>query len=51
MTIKEARKILKSKAKKISDKEIIKDIEIATLFKDLFFNNLMKNDNKLVNYK
>lgn len=49
MTIEQARKLLGKEAKKISDKEILRDIEIATLFKDLLFSNLMQRQIKLAN--
>jgi hypothetical protein len=38
MTIKEARKILGKDAENISDEDIRRDIDMAVLFKDLFFN-------------
>ena len=43
MTIKEARRILGKEAIDVLDEDIEKDIEAATLFKDLFFNQLLKN--------
>lgn len=43
MTIGQARKILGDEAKTLTDKEVLSDIEMAELLKDLFFNNLVKN--------
>lgn len=37
MTVAKARKILGKMAKNMTDAEIEQDIEVATLFKDLFF--------------
>lgn len=43
LTIKKARQILGTDAKQVSDEELKCDIEAAILFKDLFFNNYIKN--------
>ncbi len=46
MTIKEARDLLKDEAVGVSDEEIEKEIETASLFKNIFF-NLQKEKNNL----
>lgn len=43
MTVEQARKVLAEEAKNLTDEEIMSDIEAAEYFKDLFFNNLIKN--------
>lgn len=43
MTLEQARKILGEEAINLTDEEIRSDIETAEYFKDLFFNNLIKN--------
>lgn len=45
-TILEARKILGKLAKNLSDEEIQKDIDSATLLKDLFFEKIL-HDRKM----
>lgn len=45
-SIKKARRILGTAAKDISDEQIQKEIDAATLLKDLFFNNLLKDKKK-----
>ena len=47
MTIKQARKILGKQARNISDNQLQRDIGVAMLLKDLFFNNVIKRRNKL----
>ncbi len=53
MTISEARKLLGKTAKKMTDMEIQKNIETATLFKELFFEIVSSQGqhNKLCNNK
>jgi hypothetical protein len=46
MTIKQARKIIGVLSDNISDDEIERDIEAATLLKDLFFEKLKKTHKK-----
>lgn len=41
-TVKKARRILGKEARGVSDEELEKDIQTARLFKDLFFNNLIR---------
>lgn len=47
MTISQARKILGQEALQSSDEELMRDIEAATLLKDLFFNHMMESRNNL----
>lgn len=46
MTIKYARKILGKLAENISDKELLKEIEVAEAFKEFFFNQLTKSSGR-----
>lgn len=49
MTVAQARKILGSISDQMTDEEIQKDIETATLFKELFFEIISsKTENKLL---
>ena len=47
MTLKEAKKILGKEIIKCSDDEILEDIEMASLFKDLFFRKFTETSNNL----
>lgn len=44
-SIKKARRLLGKKAQRISDKEIQAKIDAASLLKELFFDNLLKEKN------
>lgn len=46
MTLSQARKILGKIANNIPDDELQKEIDVALLLKDLFFDNLLKTKNK-----
>lgn len=46
MTLKDARKILGKEAENLTDEELEKTIESATLLKDLFFDNYIKGQQK-----
>ena len=48
MTIKEARKILGANAKGLSDEDLQRDINTATMLKDLFFDELIKERKKTI---
>jgi hypothetical protein len=43
MTTNEAKKLLGKDSRDVSDIDLKRDIELATLFKDIFFNNLIKS--------
>jgi hypothetical protein len=43
MTTEQARKVLGYEADNLTDEEIRSDIDTADLFKELFFNNLIKS--------
>ncbi len=47
MTIKSARRILGKDARGVSDADLKRDIETATLLKDIFFDFLTNSQNKL----
>lgn len=47
LTIKQARRILGKEAQGVSDTDLERDIETATLLKDLFFDNYTKSRNSL----
>ena len=51
LTINTARKIIGKEVKNVSDDDIQKDIEAATMFKDLFFNSLTRSKTKNVALK
>lgn len=42
MTVKKARELLGEEAEKITDEEIERDIETAKLFKNIFFEKIIK---------
>lgn len=48
MTVEEAKKLLGDDVKGLSDKEFLKDIELADFFKDVFFDFYKKD---LINTK
>lgn len=49
LTLKNARKILGKDAQNVSDEDLEKDIETATLLKNLFFDNFMNKRKKTGN--
>jgi hypothetical protein len=49
LTIKRARKILGNQAKQVSDDEIARDIQVAELLKNIFFNKMRSNLKDLPN--
>ena len=49
LTLKSARKVLGKAAQGISDEQLQKDIDAATLLKDFFFENLVKSRKKPIN--
>jgi len=46
MTIEQARKLLGKEAENLSDEELQRDIDVATMLKDLFFDQLVKDRKK-----
>jgi hypothetical protein len=47
LPVKSARKILGKCAQEVSDEQLEEDIKQATLLKDMFFDNYLKNRKKL----
>jgi len=45
MTLGEAKRVLGKEANDVSDEELEKEIEIANLLKDLFFDKIIKGNN------
>ena len=44
MTIKQAREFLGEEAERLTDEELRAEIDVATMFKDMFFNRLIKKE-------
>ncbi len=49
LTLKNARKILGTSAHGVSDEQLAKEIDAATLLKDFFFENFLKSQKKPIN--